>query len=297
MTVYNLARRRILKCVSGLSRFGTKSLPGLEVHNLSLFKRKNATLTPTQKGPWSVLFFGSDEFALDSLRALHNQYRLQKLLCRLEVVTAYKGKENCLTKYAKENGITVHQWPVNVNNLDFHIGVVVSFGHLIPSHIINSFPLGIINVHASLLPRWRGSAPIIYALMNGDTETGISLMKIKPKRFDVGEVIAQEKTTVGPEETQPELYTKLARMGSKLLIKTVEKLPDVLCCGIPQSEESVTYGTVIYNKESDSLLVKCKENTWISIKKIRIPGKPQMPALDFRNGFMGGQKLKSCNFY
>lgn len=77
----------------------------------------------------------------NSLIIIYIYSKLQKLLCHLEIVTAYKGNENCLSKYAKENKITIHQWPLEIHNMKFDIGVVVSFGHLIPSHIIDSFPL------------------------------------------------------------------------------------------------------------------------------------------------------------
>lgn len=358
MIFCNFTRARVLKCISAFTRWEGKCFANQE-KNCSIFIKRTLHKS-TLKEPWSVLFFGSDEFALESLKSLYTQYKLQKLLCRLEVVTAYKGKENCMTKYAKENGIIVHQWPLELQKMEFDIGVVVSFGHLIPSLIIDSFPLGMINVHASLLPRWRGSAPIIYALMNGDTKTGISIMRIMPKKFDIGDVIAQEETNVDINETQPELYKRLSIMGSELLIKTMEKLPKVLSSGVRQSEVGVTYapkikseisfikwkemkakdvynlsraltglyplksnfngqvvkffdiqmisgsldksqlekepGSASYHKETDSLIVRCKGCTWVSIKTIGVPGRPKMSALNFTNGFLGGKRQKFCLF-
>ncbi|XP_046416577.1 methionyl-tRNA formyltransferase, mitochondrial isoform X1 [Neodiprion virginianus] len=211
-----------------------------------------------RKAPWSVLFFGSDDFALQSLRQLYHKYEAGKLLSRLEIVTAYGGKENTVTKYARQHRIPIHNWPPDINLSEFHIGLVVSFGHLIPSRIILSFPLGMLNVHGSLLPRWRGAAPIIYALLNGDSETGISIMKVMPKKFDIGEVVAQQKLNVHPDETMPELRDRMSRLGADLLIDTLKRLPDILDHAEPQSNEGITYAPKVTPKLS---LVKWNEMT------------------------------------
>ncbi|XP_014473704.1 PREDICTED: methionyl-tRNA formyltransferase, mitochondrial isoform X2 [Dinoponera quadriceps] len=279
------------------------------------------------RGPWNVLFFGTDNFSLTSLQSLYDEYRAKKLR-RLEVVS------------------------------DFHIGIVVSFGHLIPLNIINSFPLGMINVHASLLPRWRGAAPIIYSLINGDAETGITIMKIMPEKFDIGEVITQERINIHADETLPELHAKLARIGAKVLVSTIGKLPDILSSSRPQERIGITYapkvtskislvkwdemtaknvydlhrgllglhplttkfrdtaiklfdvrqvskpidgtnpedddvpGFVRFDKKSNVLIVTCKGPSWVSIKKVIVSGRSPMSAMDFRNGFMQGKMKK-----
>ncbi|XP_024945331.1 methionyl-tRNA formyltransferase, mitochondrial isoform X2 [Cephus cinctus] len=317
---------------------------------LPVFTQNNIH-TSSNNGPWSVLFFGTDEFALESLKKLHAKYRSKKLLHRLEVVTAYKGKENAVQRYANLHSIPIHHWPLKINTSEFHIGLVVSFGHLIPSDIIHSFPLGMLNVHASLLPRWRGAAPIIYSLMHGDTQTGITIMNIMPKKFDVGAIIAQQKVDIHPDETMPELYKKLSCMGADLLVSTVEQLPKVLTFGKPQGDtapkvsskislvkwsemtakdvynlqraitglyplttkfQDITIkilnikvlekqtqayssshsspGSVIYDKKNDILAVCCRDNTWVSIEKLVVPGRQPMSARDFNNGFISKHK-------
>lgn len=137
--------------------------------------------TIPEKGPWSVLFFGSDDFSVESLKRLHEEYK-SKTLCRLEVVTTMKKRKNEVAIYATKNQIAINEWPVTFNIMNFHIGIVVSFGHLIPEHIINSFPFGMLNVHGSLLPRWRGASPIAYSIMNGETHTGVTIMNVLPKK-------------------------------------------------------------------------------------------------------------------
>ncbi|XP_017790874.1 PREDICTED: methionyl-tRNA formyltransferase, mitochondrial, partial [Habropoda laboriosa] len=203
----------------------------------------------SQNRPWKVLFFGTDEFAVESLKTLHKKYD-SKVLQRLEVVTTDKKKETPVMKYAKQNKLIVHKWPIEINVSEFHIGILVSFGHLIPSKIINAFPLGILNVHGSLLPRWRGAAPIIHTLISGDSQTGITIMKIKPKKFDIGEIVLQKQIDIDEHETLPELHMKLAKLGANLLGETFENLLELLQSAKPQNETNVTYAPKVTSKSS-----------------------------------------------
>ncbi|XP_070522001.1 methionyl-tRNA formyltransferase, mitochondrial isoform X2 [Cardiocondyla obscurior] len=196
--------------------------------------RKRQTHSVPAGGPWSVLFFGNDSFSLKSLQRLYKEYKTEKI-CKLEVVSVCKKKKNVVVQFAEEMGIVVTEWPLVNNPQNFHIGIVVSFGYLIPLNIINSFPLGMLNVHASLLPRWRGAAPEIYSLMNGDTQTGITIMKVAEK-FDTGEIVTQEKISIHADETLPELNEKLAELGANVLIDVIGKLPQVLSLSKPQGK-------------------------------------------------------------
>jgi methionyl-tRNA formyltransferase len=98
-----------------------------------------------------------------------------------------------------------------------------------------------LNVHASLLPRWRGAAPIIYAIADGDRKTGITIMKISPDKFDVGDIINQESVEIHPNMKMRELYTTLGKLGANSLINTLETLPHSLCTAKPQPSDGVTY--------------------------------------------------------
>ncbi|XP_076287627.1 methionyl-tRNA formyltransferase, mitochondrial-like [Lasioglossum baleicum] len=201
----------------------------------------------SQSGPWNVLFFGTNGFAVESLKALYKKYD-SKIVQRLEVVTLNTVKENAVIKFAQEKELAINYWPLENAIHHFHIGIVVSFGHLIPSKIIKSFPLGMLNVHGSLLPRWRGAAPIIYSLMNDDDQTGVTIMRIKPKKFDIGEIIVQKEVNIGEHETLPELHDKLAKLGANLLEKTFEDLPGALRSAKPQNEANATYAPKITSK-------------------------------------------------
>lgn len=98
-----------------------------------------------------------------------------------------------------------------------------------------------INVHASLLPRWRGAAPIIHALLNGDRQTGVSIMRIRPRHFDVGELLAQRAVPIGERTMMPELHAALAAVGAELLVDTMRDLDENLRRASVQDERLVLY--------------------------------------------------------
>ncbi|XP_058796329.1 methionyl-tRNA formyltransferase, mitochondrial isoform X2 [Phymastichus coffea] len=241
-------RRAFLRCLSTFTKSGGNFIVSRGSNKWTYKFERNYSISCNE--PWSILFFGTDEFALYSLQALFNEYKQKRLLQRLEIVTNYKGQENSLIAYATENNIAVHSWPPQIKDNEFDIGVVVSFGHLIPSKMIKLFPLGMINVHGSLLPRWRGAAPICHALMNGDTVTGVSIMKIMPKKFDIGSVIAKKEVVIKPDETYIDLYNKLGKLGSIVLVESMYSLPSILNTATPQTEEQVTYAPKITQKNS-----------------------------------------------
>lgn len=105
-----------------------------------------------------------------------------------------------------------------------------------------------LNVHASLLPRWRGAAPVIYALASGDTTTGVSIMRIRPKHFDRGEILLQNKIDIGKHVRLPELYNQLAHLGAVSLINVISRLPSILENCKPQSDDGVTLAPRVTSK-------------------------------------------------
>ena len=103
------------------------------------------------------------------------------------------------------------------------VGVVVAFGQLLPEPLFTSVPLGFVNVHFSLLPRWRGAAPVERAMLAGDAETGVCIMEIE-QGLDTGRVYARASTPIAPDETAGELRARLVALGTDLLLET---LPDL----------------------------------------------------------------------
>jgi methionyl-tRNA formyltransferase len=129
--------------------------------------------------------------------------------------------------------------------------VVAAYGQILPKAILDLPPHGCINVHTSLLPRYRGAAPIQWAILNGDAETGVTIMKMDVG-LDTGDILTQERTPISPEDTSETLHNRLAVLGAGLLVKTI---PDYVAGGViprPQPAEGATYAPKI--KKEDGLL-------------------------------------------
>ena len=136
-------------------------------------------------------------------------------------------------------------------NICPELSIVVAYGKIIPSEILNFPKLGSINIHYSLLPKYRGASPVESAILNGDTKTGISIQKIEYK-MDTGPIIVQEKVEIGPNEKAGDLRKRLTEIGGKLLVKT---LPDFIKEKIKtttQNENEATYCKKI--KKEDGLI-------------------------------------------
>lgn len=129
--------------------------------------------------------------------------------------------------------------------------VVVGYGQILPQSIIDLAPLGIVNVHASLLPLYRGAAPIQWAIANGETDTGVTTMRIDAG-LDTGDMLRKAETDIGPEETAPELSERLAAMGAELLIETLEMLERGQIVPEPQDHDSATLAPIL--KKEDGIV-------------------------------------------
>jgi methionyl-tRNA formyltransferase len=129
------------------------------------------------------------------------------------------------------------------------IGVVVAFGQILQESFMNSFPLGCVNVHASLLPKWRGAAPIQRAIQNGDVETGVCLQKMV-KKLDAGDVFGYRKFTLDQKINSLELHDQLAKLACELLHVELMDYARGNLVPMPQNEELVTYAHKIEKSES-----------------------------------------------
>lgn len=178
---------------------------------------------------------GTPEFAVASLDALVNAG------CNIVgVITApdkpagrgLKLQESAVKKYAIEKGLKVLQ-PEKLKNPQFleelkslkaDLQIVVAF-RMLPEVVWNMPPMGTVNVHASLLPQYRGAAPINWAVINGEKETGVTTFKLK-HQIDTGNILLQEKIVIDENETAGELHDKLKNLGAQVLVKTVQGLAD-----------------------------------------------------------------------
>lgn len=210
-------------------------------------QRRTLSLRPGP--PWNLLFFGTDHFAVESLKALSSsRFCGEPVVGSLEVVTL-PGQFPVRT-FSLQNGLRLQAWPPDVAAGQFDVGVVVSFGSLLPEDLICKFPLGILNVHPSLLPRWRGPAPIYHTILQGDQVTGVTVMQIRPHRFDVGPILSQETFLIQKKMTSEELGAALAAKGAHMLVQTLRTLPDKLQNRREQSATGASFAPKIHRSMS-----------------------------------------------
>ncbi len=180
-----------------------------------------------------VVFLGTPEFAVPSLEAVARQHDVAAVFTQPD---RPKGRAQQLAQSAVKMaalalGIPVHQ-PERVRrpesfallqSLAADIMIVVGYGQIIPQSIIDLPRFGILNVHASLLPRYRGAAPIQWALANGESETGVTIMRIDAG-LDTGDMLLKGSLSIAPDETAPELSARLAPLGAELLLEAVAQM-------------------------------------------------------------------------
>ena len=122
--------------------------------------------------------------------------------------------------------------------------VVAAYGRILPKEILEYPSFGCINVHSSLLPAYRGAAPINWSILNGDRETGVTIMHMA-EELDAGDIILQERTEIAQTENAEELYTRLAEIGAELLLQAVEKIEDGTAQRLPQNPDKVTFAPML----------------------------------------------------
>lgn len=127
------------------------------------------------------------------------------------------------------------------------VAVVVAYGLILPQAVLDAPQHGCLNIHASLLPRWRGAAPIHRAVMAGDTQTGVCIMQMEAG-LDTGAVLLREATDIGPEETTGDLHDRLSAMGARLVVVALDRLSDLM--PQPQPDDGVTYAAKIDKAEA-----------------------------------------------
>ncbi len=185
------------------------------------------------KDKFRIIFMGTPDFAVESLKSLHkNGFNIIGVITAPDK-PAGRGKKlqaSAVKKYATENNLALLQ-PANLKNEQFvkdlkalkaDLNVVVAF-RMLPEVVWDMPEFGTINLHASLLPNYRGAAPINHAIINGESITGVTTFFIE-KEIDTGNIIFQEKVNILPNETAGELHDKLMFIGGELIVKTVETI-------------------------------------------------------------------------
>ena len=198
-----------------------------------------------------ILFFGTPDFAVPALAALVTAGKAPLRVVAQPARPAGRGgrlQDPPVASWARARGLEVMQ-PERVRHPEFlaeaaalapDVGVVVAFGQIFPRTLLDLPARGCINLHASLLPRWRGAAPIQAAIAAGDARTGVTTMLME-EGLDAGPILLQEATEIGAEETAGELSRRLAEMGGGLMVRTLERLERGGLEPRPQPAEGVTY--------------------------------------------------------
>lgn len=204
-----------------------------------------------------IIFFGTPEFAVESLDALcRNGYNIAAVVTMPDKIAGrgHKLIESDVKKYAVAHGLPVLQ-PTNLKSEEFHeslreinadLFIVIAF-RMLPQSVWSMPLLGTFNLHASLLPKYRGAAPINRAIMEGDTETGVTTFFLQHE-IDTGDIIMQKKTTIDPEENLESLYNRLMHIGADAVLETVSRVVDGSIKSTPQPEGEYTPAPKIFKE-------------------------------------------------
>lgn len=239
----------------------------------------------------NVLFMGTPDFAAESLKSLvEEKYNIVGVVTNPDRPKGRGMKmiASPVKEYALENGLDVYQPEKVKNNEEFiekikvlnpDIICVVAYGKILPKEILQIPKYGCINVHASILPQYRGAAPIQWAVLNGDKQTGVTTMYMDVG-MDTGDIILVEKTDIGEEETTGELWDRLSKMGGKLLAKTLKQIEEGTA---PRQKQSDNFTKApMLNKEMSK--IDWQNKTAREIHNLVRGLNPIMGAYTFLNG-------------
>ena len=217
-----------------------------------------------------VCFMGTPDFAASVLERVAEEHEIVLVVTQPDRVNGRGGKVTVsdVKAWAIEHDVPVFQpekirKPEAIEELkkyDFDIAVVAAFGQILPPAVLDMPKYGCVNVHASLLPRYRGAAPIQWAVINGDKETGVTTMQMGPG-LDDGDILLQETVPISPDETGGSLFDKLAVTGGKLILKTLSGIEAGTIKPRKQDETAATHvgmirkdmGNLDFTRSADEL--------------------------------------------
>ena len=238
---------------------------------------------------------GTPDFALESLKALYEaKYDIIGVVTNIDKPKGrgMKRVASPVKEYAIEKNLQVYQ-PIKVRNnpefleevkkLNPDLICVVAYGKILPQELLDIPKYGCVNVHGSLLPKYRGAAPIQWAVLNGDKKTGVTTMFMNAG-MDTGDMILKEEVEIGEDETTGELWNRLKMIGANLLIKTVKEIENGTATRTKQPEE----GTMAPMLSKEMAKIDWKNKTANDIKNLVRGLNPIMGAYTF----LDGKKIK-----
>ncbi len=220
-----------------------------------------------------IAFMGTPDFALPSLERLKTLYDVCAVFCQPDKASGRGNKimPGPVKNFALQNGIRVCQPDTFKNycckdllaSIDPELIVVAAYGRILPEYVLNYPKYGCINVHGSLLPKYRGASPIQSAILNGDTQTGVTIMKMA-EGLDSGDIISQASTDIGLYETAGQLFDRLSILGAQCLVDTIEDIVNGRAVYTPQNDTESSYASMItkqmgeINFNNTAMQVKCQ---------------------------------------
>lgn len=220
-----------------------------------------------------IVFMGTPDFAVRILDKINKDYEVILVVTQPDTYN-YRKKTysySPVKEYALTKGLKVIQ-PEKIKdevdyflNLDVDLIVTAAYGQFIPKKILNHPKYRSINVHGSILPKYRGGAPIQRAIINGETETGVTIMYMESK-MDAGDILRIEKIPIQDTDTQDSIFEKLSILGSEMINSVIEDLKDNKLKGIPQIESEATYA---YNLTKEDELIDFKKSAREVFNQIR----------------------------
>ena len=241
-----------------------------------------------------IVFAGTPEFAVPSLQALVDAgHQVVAVYCQPDRPKG-RGRKLLLSpvkQLALKLGLPVRQPEKFAGDVQLQliaedqadILVVVAYGQILPEVVLNKPRFGSVNVHASLLPRWRGAAPIHRAIINGDEQTGITVMQMDAG-LDTGPMLLQESCVIGLNETTGQLHDRLAKLGAECLVKSVSQIEGGRVEATPQPEMGMTYAKKV--EKSEARIVW--DNPALAINR-QIRGLNPVP---MAYSFLSGERIK-----
>lgn len=208
-----------------------------------------------------LIFLGTPDFSVPSLKAIHaSGHEVLAVVTQPDKPVGRSGKlcPSPIKQTAEELGIKVLQYEKirrdgvsDLTALKPDIMVTCAFGQILSKEILDIAPHGVINVHASLLPKYRGAAPIQWAVINGDEQTGVTIMKTE-EGVDTGDMILVEKTPIYPDETAGELFDRLSELGAKAVVRALDLIESGAACFEKQNEALATHVRML--KKEDGVI-------------------------------------------
>lgn len=257
-----------------------------------------------------IVFFGTGDFSVDILKSLiENGKNVVAVVSQPDKVNGRNGKVifSPIKQFCLKNNLTLFQFeklnlqgeePLKKLNPDLF--VTASYGQIIKQHILDIPSLGCYNVHASLLPKYRGSAPIQWAIMNGETQTGVTIMKTE-LGLDCGDMYIKKSVEITDDDTSSSVFKKLSILGAECINEFLDNFEHYSKLGVKQDESQMTYYPMIkkqdylltFNNSSKQLInkVRALENCYFIYKGMRF----KVVKLAFADGCGEVGKILSCN--